>query len=181
MTTKREWEKAHQRVLDYFKKGNIVLTLKEMQNIEITDFGLGRLAEFGLQLVVYINTERVCAKEMVLFPYQICPEHKHPPITGKAGKEETFRCRWGKVYLYIPGEATKNPFGKIPLDKKQYFTAWKEIKLSPGEQYTICQDTLHWFRGGEEGAIISEFSTKSVDEKDIFTDPYIDRIPKIID
>ena len=181
MTTKGEWEEAHQRVLDYFKRASIILTSKEMQNIEIADFGLGRLAEFGLQLVLYINTEHVCAKEMVLFPYQICPEHKHPPITGKAGKEETFRCRWGKVYLYVPGEPTKNPFGKLPLDKKQYFTVWKEVVLNPGEQYTIYPNTLHWFQGGEEGAIVSEFSTKSVDEKDVFTDPYIDRIPKVID
>jgi len=181
MITKKEWEEAHQRVLDYFKRANIVLTPKEIKNIEIADFGLGRLDEFGLQLVVYINTEWVCAKEMALFPYQICPEHKHPTIEGVAGKEETFRCRWGKVYLYVPGETTKNPFGKLPLDKKQYFTVWKEIKLSPGEQYTIYPDTPHWFQGGEEGAIISEFSTKSIDEKDIFTDPYIDRIPKIID
>jgi D-lyxose ketol-isomerase len=181
MITKREWEKAQQRVLDYFKRASIALTPKEIKNIEIADFGLGRLEEFGLQLVVYINTERICAKEMVLFPYQICPEHKHPPIKTLAGKEETFRCRWGKVYLYIPGEATKNPFGRVPLDKKPYFNVWKEIKLSPGEQYTISPDTLHWFQGGEEGAIVSEFSTRSVDEKDIFTDPHIDRIPRIID
>jgi len=181
MITKREWKEAHQRVLDYFKRAHITLTPKEMQNIEIADFGLGRLVEFGLQLVVYINTERVCAKEIVLFPYQICPQHVHPVISNIIGKEETFRCRWGKVYLYAPGEPIKNPFGKIPLDKKQYFTVWKEIKLSPGEQYTIYPDTLHWFQGGEEGAIVSEFSTKSVDEKDIFTDPYIDRIPKVID
>lgn len=181
MITKREWEEAHQRVLDYFKRAYITLTQKEMQNIEIADFGLGRLGEFGLQLIVYINTEQVCAKEMVLFPYQICPEHKHPLIMGKAGKEETFRCRWGKVYLYVPGEPTKNPFGKLPLDKKQYFTVWKEVVLNPGEQYTIYPNTLHWFQGGEEGAIVSEFSTKSVDEKDVFTDSSIDRIPKVID
>jgi len=177
MITNIEAKEAQERVLNYFEKTYIILTSGEKKNIEITDFSLGRLNEFGLQLIVYINTERVCAKEMVLFPYQICPEHKHPFINGKKGKEETFRCRWGKVYLYVPGKKTGKPLAKIPEDKKQYFTVWKEIVLNPGEQYTIYPDTLHWFQGGEEGAIVSEFSTKSTDEKDVFTDPYIERIP----
>lgn len=181
MINNQKLQEVQERVLNIFKKACIILTPEEKRNIEIADFGLGRLEEFGLQLIVYINTEQVCAKEMVLFPYQICPEHMHPPIMGKAGKEETFRCRWGKVYLYVPGEPTKNPFGKLPLDKKQYFTVWKEVVLNPGEQYTIYPNTLHWFQGGEEGAIVSEFSTKSVDEKDVYADPYIDRIPKLID
>ena len=176
MITNIEAKEAQERVLNFFEKTYIVLTPEEKKNIEITDFGLGRLNEFGLQLIVYINTERVCAKEMVLFPYQICPEHKHPPINEKKGKEETFRCRWGKVYLYVPGKKTGKSLTMIPEDKKQYFTVWKEIVLNPGEQYTIYSDTLHWFQGGEEGAIVSEFSSKSVDEKDVFTDPYIKRI-----
>ncbi len=181
MINNQKLQEVQEHVLNIFEKACIVLTPEEKRNIEIADFGLGRLEEFGLQLIVYINTEQVCAKEMVLFPYQICPEHKHPPIMEKAGKEETFRCRWGKVYLYVPGEPTKNLFGKLPLDKKRYFTVWKEVVLNPGEQYTIYPNTLHWFQGGEEGAIVSEFSTKSVDEKDVYTDPYIDRIPKLID
>ena len=32
-------------------------------------------------------------------------------------------------------------------------------------------DTLHWFQAGDEGAIVSEFSTRSYDEFDIFTNP----------
>ncbi|WP_245153913.1 hypothetical protein [Jeotgalibacillus proteolyticus] len=34
----------------------------------MNDFGLGRLDDAGLQLFVYINTDRYCAKEWVLFP-----------------------------------------------------------------------------------------------------------------
>ena len=148
MINNQKLQEVQERVLNIFEKVCIVLTPEEKRNIEIADFGLGRLEEFGLQLIVYINTERICAKEMVLFPYQICPEHKHPPINGKAGKEETFRCRWGKVYLYVLGERLKRPFARIPEYKKQYFTVWKEIVLSPGEQYTIYPGTLHWFQGG---------------------------------
>ena len=41
--------------------------------------------------------------------------------------------------------------------------------------------TRHWFVGGPEGAVVSEFSTPSFDEMDVFTDPRIERIPKIED
>ena len=40
----------------------IVLTRAEREQIEIADFGLGRLDEVGLQIVVSVNTARVCAK-----------------------------------------------------------------------------------------------------------------------
>jgi D-lyxose ketol-isomerase len=46
--------------------------------------------------------------------------------------------------------------------------------LNPGQQYTLQPDTLHWFQGGPDGAIVSEFSTKSMDALDIYTDPNID-------
>jgi D-lyxose ketol-isomerase len=133
----------------------IVLTPDERDAIELADFGLGNLEEVGLQIVVYVNTERVCAKELVLFPNQVCPEHRHPPVGDDPGKEETFRCRTGVVHLHVDGH--------------------EEIVLRPGEQFTIPPDTLHWFQAGAEGAIVSEFSTRSRDETDVFTDPRIVR------
>jgi len=163
------------------KKACIAITQEEAENIEVTDFGLGDLYNYGLQIIVYVNNERYCAKELIMFPRQICPEHRHPPIGNYPGKQETFRCRWGEVYLYVPGPATKSPKAKIPVDRKKYFTVWHEIVLRPGEQYTIPPNTLHWFQAGDEGAIVSEFSSMSIDEKDIFTDPDIKRIPEIIE
>jgi D-lyxose ketol-isomerase len=47
--------------------------------------------------------------------------------------------------------------------------------LGPGEQYTIPPNTLHSFEAGDEGAIVSEFSTTSRDALDVFTDPRIVR------
>jgi D-lyxose ketol-isomerase len=146
---------ARERAAAMLAEAGVVLTPAEEAEIEVADFGLGQLEEIGLQLVVYVNTERVCAKELVLFPGQTCPEHRHPPIDGAPGKEETFRCRTGTVHLHIEG-----------LD---------EIVLQPGEQWTIPPDTLHWFRAGSDGAIVSEFSTQSRDEYDVFTDPKIIR------
>jgi D-lyxose ketol-isomerase len=93
------------------------------------------------------------------------------------GKQETFRCRWGEVYLYIEGEATEKPKAKLSAKYRENFTVWNEIVLRPGEQYTIPPNTLHWFQGGVKGAIVSEFSSKSVDETDHWTDKHIKRIP----
>ena len=40
-------------------------------------------------------------------------------------------------------------------------------------------DTKHWFQAGDEGAVVSEFSTRSRDECDIFTDQEIQRITQV--
>jgi D-lyxose ketol-isomerase len=148
-------DEARRHAATMLAEAGIVLTPAERDRIEVADFGLGRLGETGLQILVYVNTDRVCAKELVLFPGQACPEHRHPPVEGQPGKEETFRCRRGTVHLRVAGE--------------------NEIVLQPGDQFTIPPDTLHSFRAGDKGAIVSEFSTRSRDESDVFTDPRIVR------
>jgi D-lyxose ketol-isomerase len=131
------------------------VVLGERDDIELADFGLGRFEEIGLALVVYENNDRYCAKELVLLPDQLCPEHRHPPVGDDPGKQETFRCRTGGVTLWVDGHG--------------------ELTLRPGDQFTIPPDTLHWFRAGAEGAVVSEFSSPSRDEHDVFTDPRIVR------
>ncbi|MEC1136273.1 D-lyxose/D-mannose family sugar isomerase [Bacillus velezensis] len=157
----------------YYQKAGIVLTDNEVEDIQIMDYGLGKLEETGLQLFIYVNTERYCSKELVLFPRQTCPEHRHPPVGSEKGKQETFRCRWGKVYLYVEGEKTENPSVLPPEEDKEYYTVWHEIVLEPGGQYTIPPDTKHWFQAGEEGAVVTEMSSTSTDDHDVFTDPRI--------
>jgi len=178
--TKEEHQKYQQLAYEYLQRAGIVLTPEERENIEIADLGLGEYEKTGLALVTYVNTERVCAKELVLLPGQTCPEHLHPPVDGKPGKEETFRCRWGEVYLYVPGEPTPNPKAKPPVGSEEYYTVWHEIVLKPGDQYTLMPETSHWFQGGPEGAVVSEFSTRSTDEHDQFTDPRLKRAPEVI-
>ena len=179
MISKKQFEDAQKEAYRYFEKAGIVLTGKERQEMEVADFGLGDLENIGLEVIVYVNTKRVCAKELVLFPGQTCPEHIHPTRNGISGKEETFRCRWGKVYLYVSGD--KNSDAKLEGldDYKQYLQVAHEVVLNPGEQYTLMPDTLHWFRAGDEGAVVSEFSTSSTDDQDIFTDPRINRFTKL--
>ncbi|MBD1382952.1 D-lyxose/D-mannose family sugar isomerase [Bacillus sp. IB182487] len=155
---------------------HIVLTEKEKNQIEIADFGLNKLESTGLQIVTYVNTDRYCAKELVLFPNQTCPEHKHPDRSnGDKGKEETFRCRAGKIHLFVEGETTEQPTVKPPPEDQKYYTVWKEMILHPGEQYIIPPNTKHWFQAGDETTIISEFSSNSDDKSDVFTDPNVKR------
>lgn len=170
-------EEAKQKTLKMLLEAGIILTEEEQKKVEIADFGLGRLEKEGLQLVTYENNNYYCAKELVLFPNQTCPEHKHPPIRTSPGKQETFRCRKGTVFLYVEGERTPNIQATIPKEGEEFYTVFHEIILHPGEQYTIPPNTLHWFQAAEQGAIVSEFSTTSRDEYDIFTNPHILRVP----
>lgn len=167
-----------EEVVERFLDSGIVFTEKELASIDFADFGLKRLETEGLNLIVYENNDRYCAKEMVLLPGQTCPEHRHPPRNGEAGKRETFRCRKGKVYLYVEGEATPAIQSKIPTGQEAYYTVMQEVELSPGEQYTIEPNIKHWFQAGNEGAVISEFSSPSDDASDIFTNPEIQRVTK---
>jgi D-lyxose ketol-isomerase len=152
--TRDEQRAAQAYAVDELEACGIALTDAERDQIEVADFGLSRLREQGLIVLVYVNTDRYCAKELVLYPGQTCPEHRHPPFDGTPGKEETFRCRRGLVTLRVDG---------------------RERVLRPGEQFTIPPDTLHSFSAGPDGAVISEFSSTSRDDLDVFTDPEVRR------
>ena len=154
MITREEQREAQAYAAGELEAVGIALTDAERDAIEVADFGLSRLREQGLMLLVYVNTDRYCAKELVLYPGQACPEHRHPPFEGGPGKEETFRCRRGLVTLRV--------------DRS-------ELVLRPGEQFTIPPDTLHSFRAGPDGAVVTEFSSASRDELDVFTDPAVQR------
>jgi D-lyxose ketol-isomerase len=168
------WDQAalRERAAAMLDDAQIALVPSERAEMEVADFGLGHPDLTGLQLVVYVNTDRCCAKEIVMLAGQTCPEHYHPPFDGTPGKEETFRVRQGVVYLYVPGTPTANP-AAAPY-RPQHYTVWHEMVLRPGDQYTIPPLTKHWFHA-PDGAIISEFSTQSRDEYDVFTDPDIVR------
>ncbi len=172
MLNKEEFERVKNQALVLFKKAHVVLTEAEKENLEIVDGDLGKIDEIGLEIVTYVNTDRYCAKEMALLPNQTCPEHKHPDHDSQRGKEETFRCRYGRVYLFVEGEKTIRHVDP----PNEYFTAFHEIILDPGDQYTIPPNTLHWFKAGKTGAVISEFSSHSDDASDIFTDPNFKRV-----
>jgi D-lyxose ketol-isomerase len=160
------------------KLARIRTTRKELSEMEVVDFGLNDIRSIGLELIVYENNDRYCAKELILLPRQTCPEHHHPPLSASdPGKRETFRCRWGTAYLYVPGTPAAKAKARLPKDHRPHFTVWHEIVLRPGDQHTLEPGTSHWFQAGPAGAVVSEFSSTSVDESDMFTDPRILRTP----
>lgn len=177
--TQDQYFKYRKLTKQALERAGIVITPAEEDRLEVADLGLGEFESTGLGLLTYVNTDRVCAKELVLLPGQTCPQHMHPRVGGKSGKEETFRCRAGLVYLYVPGVPVEKPKAQVPEHRKEHYTVWNEIVLHPGDQYTIYPETWHWFQGGPEGAVVSEFSTRSTDENDEFTDPDIKRAPVI--
>lgn len=179
MLTAGEVKDLQDRAAAMLADAGIALTNEEREGIEVADLGLGEVETTGLEILVYVNNERYCAKELIMLPGQTCPEHRHPPREGDPGKTETFRCRRGVVYLYVPGEPTVNMKGRVPEGSEDYYTVFFEIELTPGRQYTISPDTLHWFQAGGEGAVVSEFSSPSDDESDIFTDPRIRRTTRV--
>src|ERR1700751_3699996 len=103
MLTQEEIQQRKQEAYDRFCDAGFVITANEKDRIEIADFGLSEFLQTGLGVLVYVNTDRCCAKELAMWPGQTCPEHLHPTIGNDPGKEETFRCRWGKVYVYVEG------------------------------------------------------------------------------
>jgi D-lyxose ketol-isomerase len=176
-----EIRKAQERAALMLQACKIEITAQEKENIEVADLGLNELEIQGLELITYVNTDRYCAKELLLFSRQTCPEHLHPPIGTDPGKMETFRCRWGKVFLYVEGEPAKQIQATVPIGSEPYYTVFHEIELSPGEQYTIHPGIKHWFQAGDDGAVVSEFSSTSRDEFDIFTDIRIARLPIVME
>jgi D-lyxose ketol-isomerase len=158
------------------RKARIAVT-GASSNMEVADLGLGDVKRHGLELIVYENNDRYCAKELVVFPWQICPEHRHPDLSRtRPGKQETFRCRYGEAYLYVSGERTPRPKARVPRKFKPFLSVGHEIVLRPGDMYTLPPNSLHWFQSGDRGAVLSEFSSTSTDESDLFTDPRIRRV-----
>ncbi len=167
---------ARKRAAQMLADAGIVILPDMIANMEVVDFGLGNLEKEGLEIVTYVNNDRYCAKELVMFPGQTCPEHRHPDGPNYRGKRETFLVRFGEVFLYVPGEPAADPQARIPDSPGGAYTARREIHLRAGEQYTINTNTAHWFQAGPRGAIVSEFSSTSRDESDIFSDARVKRV-----
>lgn len=159
-------------VLRKLEEQRIVLTDEQKKNIEIADFGLGDFDHYGLGVYTYVNNDLYCAKELVMLPNQICPEHRHPQVGDYLGKQETFRCRQGLVDLYVDMPSDQG----VEIEPTSDYTCRRKITLYPGEQFTIPRNTKHWFQAGPEGAIVSEFSSTSIDEADVFTNKKVRRV-----
>jgi len=83
MISQEQYHAAVEKSITMLRQAGLVVTPVERDCVEVADFGLGELEKTGLQIITYVNTERVCAKELIMFPHQTCPEHWHPNVAGK--------------------------------------------------------------------------------------------------
>ena len=181
MITRAQYESARRRAAELLAQAGIVARTDEIEGIEVADVGLGELEQTGLQILTMVSRGAIGVKVLVLFPHQIFPQHKHPPLGDYPGKEETFRCQWGELYLYMPGEPTPAPRASPPEHRRHTYTVWHETVLHPGDQVTSPPDTFHWFQAGPEGAVVWSFSSRPTDVEDVFTDPDVRRQTRVAD
>jgi D-lyxose ketol-isomerase len=174
--TAEQREEYRRRALDLLARAGVTLRSDEQRDMESHRSGSRRLRDRGPRRG-RLREHRARLREGAgAAPAPDLPQHRHPPVGSEPGKEETFRCRLGEVYLYVPGAPTSAPRARPPVERAATYTVAHEIVLRPGDQYTIAPDTWHWFQAGPDGAVVSEFSTRSTDEHDIFTDADIRRV-----
>lgn len=180
MITRTQQHEARSRAAAMMRDAGIHLKPGEDEAIEVVDFGLSRLEQEGVQVFTMVQTERISAKVLAMFPNQTEPEHWHPPVGDDPGKEETIRVVAGTVYFYLPGDDTFSR-GFIVPGKDGCYTMRHELVMQPGDQITLAPGVKHWFQAREGGAVMYSFSTIARDALDQFTDPDIVRVTKVVD
>jgi D-lyxose ketol-isomerase len=181
MITRQAYTEAQKKAANLLTKTRITLKSDELASIAVADFGLSQLNYTGGQILTLVDTPEIAVKLIAMFAGQVLPEHRHPPLGTYPGKAETLRCEWGELYLYTEGPPTLTPKGHPPAERIHTYTVWHEILLHPGKQYTLLPNTLHWFQGGPQGAVVWSFSSRAVDIEDVFTDSDILRQTVISD
>jgi len=180
MIRREEQQRACREAAQRIRKTGIPIFNSEAERIEVVDFGLGRLAQEGVQVLTLAQTGRISVKLLVLFPNQTEPEHWHPPVGDDPGKEETVRVIAGPVYFYIPGKDTFRE-GFLVHGKERYYTARHEVVMAAGDQITLPPGMKHWFQARDKGAVLFSFSTVARDALDCFSDPDTVRITQILE
>jgi D-lyxose ketol-isomerase len=156
-------EKARQAYYEMMEHFNypIVERLKG-EEFWAVDFGLGRFTEVGMAGLIWVNDEEYNyqGNDMYLLPGQRIPEHGHDKTAIAGPKLESWLVRYGTVDIYGEGNPTPGADADIAEEDKQIWIAKTKKKLLPGQVGRLeGAETMHWMQAGDEGAIVSEFST----------------------
>lgn len=174
MISKQTFHDAKQRAAKLIRDAGIVVSDEEINQMDVADFGLSNLYSEGAQIVSIIDTPKVAARVIALFPHQTEPEHWHQPVGDIPGKEETIRVIKGDLLVVTEGSDTLKD-AVIPEKNKQYYTCRHEVRLKPCEQITFPAGMKHWFQAAEEESVFYTISTTAIDSKDPFTNPHMVR------
>ncbi len=141
MITQMAYREAKQRAADLLGQTGVSLTQDELAQIAVADFGLGDLEKVGAQILTLLDSPEIAAKLIVLFPWQVLPEHRHPwALSGESGKRygaSSVRsiCMWKiSPRIQVP-DCT--PTTARPGDPDAWAT-----------RAALAPNTFHWFRAG---------------------------------
>lgn len=149
---------------------------------DITDFGLGDFAHFGLTLVNLATEPEYCEKLMYARRGQMTPCHAH------IRKKEDIICRAGKLTLRLwPEKPAAGPAEHKPAEMTLSVNGdpvpWHSavpFELPAGSRITLVPGIWHEFHPASDECIIGEVSTANDDLHDnIFLNPEIGRFPGI--
>ncbi len=146
---------------------------------DITDFGLGDFARYGLVLINLTEEPEYCEKLMYARKNQFTPMHSHQK------KKEDIICRSGKlaieVWKGVPN--SDHPRTCFTLQRNGESVTIQSgdiLVLQAGERVTLVPGIYHEFRGADGPVIIGEVSTANDDLNDnLFINPDIGRFSSI--
>jgi D-lyxose ketol-isomerase len=154
--------------------------LPPMSKWDITDFGLGDFAGYGLTLINLAEEPEYCEKLMYAQRGQTTPCHTH------AKKKEDIICRAGELTLELwptkPGTPDVAPGGlTVAVDgAPRALAAGERLVLAAGSRVTLPPGVWHAFYPSSEECVIGEVSTANDDLHDnFFTNPDIGRYPEV--
>lgn len=177
MITRKEHDAAREWAWQAAQRAGLVLKHAERERIEVADFGLSRLAEVGAQILTLEANDWVSIKVLILSPWQLEPQHRHPPSLDGTypGKTEVLRGQWGTLYHYEDGPSAASPQARPADVDRPYLTVWRETVIGPANQLVLQPNSWHWFQAGSEGAVVWTISSKVTDNADQWQDPRIVR------
>ena len=135
---------------------------------DVTGFGLGDFAHFGLVLVNLSDLPEYCEKLMYCARPQRTPMHAHRE------KQEDIICRMGTMAIEVmnsDGELNCLNEGRVRVlvnGVESELESGSRIHLMPGERITLFAGVYHEFWPVSGFCIISEVSTRNDDLNDNF-------------
>ncbi|MFW6107588.1 MAG: D-lyxose/D-mannose family sugar isomerase [bacterium] len=140
---------------------------------DVTDFGLGDFARWGLVLVNLAEQPEYCEKLMYARRNQVTPRHHH------RAKKEDIICRWGRLAVQVHSDSP-GPVRLLVNGEERAVPPDEPLVLNAGERITLTQEIDHSFWAESDYAIIGEVSSANDDLGDnFFANPEVGRFSEI--
>lgn len=153
-------------------------TLPPEPKWDVTDFGLGDWANYGLVLINLAEEPEYCEKLMYAEGNMVTPAHCH------ARKKEDIIARWGSLWVQLwagkPSQSEGKRFTVQINGTPRVVTSGDKVTLHAGERITLVPGVYHEFGPATPKVIIGEVSTANDDLNDnFFVRDDIGRYPEV--